>query len=459
MILLTLPPSRKPAAVLVALFLCAVTALAGAESTPTAEADSLDLQRCLDAAMSGNRELIQARERVEEVESDRVVVRSRLMPNVQLTASYDALRTESSGETQDNLASELLLQQRLFEFGPDAASEIALRSDLRKAVFDYQDKVYEITSRVWEVFHLILLQDEQIALRRASKAAFDEVLERQQARFEKRLASEADKLSAELNVLEEELSINSLQRQQFRNKMELLRLIGRPIGFDVHLRGSLADFRVDEGEAVLVALGRNVQIGISEQLLDEQRRVLREIGWEYAPDVAVDAGLADGRRRAGLSVNRNGDTWGVNMETGLALSEEDQPGATNEATWSARIEARIPIFEGGARLGREALHRARLRRLQAQLRDLRAGVELQVRQAYQSMLEEQEKTGLQEQRVVIERRRLEISQLLRDKGQGNENQLETVRNQFFSAQRNLFINQETYITRQAQLRRLMGFLE
>jgi outer membrane protein TolC len=66
---------------------------------------------------------------------------------------------------------------------------------------------------------------------------------------------------------------------------------------------------------------------------------------------------------------------------------------------------------------------------------------------------------LQDQRVVIARRRLEISQLLRDKGQGNEVQLEQVREQFFSAQDNLFRNQETYIARQAQLRRLMGYLE
>ena len=421
--------------------------------------DSLDLQRCLDTAMSRNRELIQARERIEEVNGDRVVVRSRLMPNVQLTASYNALRTERLGETQDNLASELLLQQRLFEFGPDAAAEIALRSDLRNAVLDYQDKVYEITSHVWEVFHIILLQDEQIALRRASKAAFDEILARQDARFQKRLSSEGDKLTAELDVLEEELAINSLLRSQFRNKMELMRLIGQPIGVELQLRGRLASFQVDEADAVRVALARNVQIGLSEQLLDEQRRVVREIGWEYAPDLAVDAGLEDGRRRAGVSVDREGRTWGVNMETGLALSEQDQPGENDEATWSARVQARIPIFEGGARIGREALERARLRRLQAQLRDLRAGVELQVRQAYQSMLEEQEKLGLQDQRVVIARRRLEISQLLRDKGQGNEVQLETVREQFFSAQDNLFRNQETYIARQAQLRRLMGYLE
>ena len=455
---MTLPSSRKRQFVFVAILLLGATTRAGADSVTTAP-DSLDLRGCLDTAMSRNRELIQARERIEEVEGDRIVVRSRFMPNVQLTASYDALRNERPGDTQDQLASKLLLQQRLFEFGPDAASEIALRSDLRNAVFDYQDKVYEVTSRVWEVFHLILLQDEQINLRRSSKAAFEALLARQEARFEKRLASEEDKLLAELNVLEEDLEINKIIRGQFRNKMELMRLIGQPIGVELHLRGTLAPFAIDEGQAVQVAVARDVQIGISQQLVDEQRRVVREIGWEYAPDLDVDAGLQDGRRRAGVSVGREGDTWGVNMETGFAISEEDRPEDTDEATWSARIQARIPIFEGGARLGREALQLARLRRLQARLRDLRAGVELQVRQAYQSMLEEQEKLGLQEQRVVIERRRLEISQLLRDKGQGNEAQLEAVRNQFFSAQRNLFANQETYISRQAQLRRLMGYVE
>lgn len=459
------PPCARLALALGCIWLSLGAVTAAAQSgqsgaqTAVGPADSLDLQRCLDAAMSRNRELIQARERIEEVEGDRVVVRSRLMPNVQLSATYDALRTERAGQTQDNLASELLLQQRLFEFGPDAAAEIALRGNLRSAVFDYQDKVYQITSRVWEVFHIILLQDEQIALRRVSKAAFEEILARQDARFQKQLVSEADKLSAELNVLEEELAINSLSRSQFRNKMELMRLIGRPIDVELQLRGQLAAFKVDESQAVQVALARNVQISLNEQLLDEQRRVVREIGWEYAPDLALDAGLEDGRRRAGVSVDRNGDTWGVNMETGLALSEQERPDDTDEATWSARVQATIPIFEGGARIGREALQKARLRRQQAQLRDLRAGVELQVRQAYQSMLEEQEKLGLQEQRVVIARRRLEISQLLRDKGQGNEAQLEQVRDQFFSAQENLFRNQETYIGRQAQLRRLMGYLE
>ncbi|SVD98615.1 uncharacterized protein METZ01_LOCUS451469, partial [marine metagenome] len=85
---MTLPSSRKRQFVLVAILLLGATTRAGADSVTTAP-DSLDLRGCLDTAMSRNRELIQARERIEEVEGDRIVVRSRFMPNVQLTASYD----------------------------------------------------------------------------------------------------------------------------------------------------------------------------------------------------------------------------------------------------------------------------------------------------------------------------------------------------------------------------------
>ena len=466
LILLTFSPSRA-LHLRTAVVIAGVAAALGpavAEGPPAvpdsaARAAPLGLADCLAAAFSHNRELIGARKRIEEVESDAVVVRSRLMPRVSLTAGYDALRAEGDATTRDQLASELLLQQRLFEFGPDAASEIQLRADLRKAVFDYQDKVYEVSARVWELYHLILLKDQQIALRVASRQNFEATFARQQARFEKRLASEEQKLQAELNVLEEELSINRIRREQLRDKMELLRLIGRPIGLDLRLGGELEPFAVDQDEAVGRALVHDVEIGVTEQLLDEQRRVLREIGWEYAPDLSADAGVG-GRRRAGLSVGRAGGTWGVGVETGHSLDEADPPEDEGEATWSARVQARIPIFEGGARLGREGLERARLQGLQVQLRDLRASVELGVRQAYQSMLEAEETQRLQEKSVVIARRRLEIKQQVQEKGgQVDEAVLENFRQQFFTAQEVLFQNQETYISRQAELRRLMGYVE
>jgi outer membrane protein TolC len=382
------------------------------------------------------------------------------MPKLDLTASYDASRTDLRGDTEDHLASQLSFRQRLFEFGPDAPREIQLRADLRKAVYDYQAKVYQVTARVWELVHLILLQDEQIAVRRQSRDNFQDILDRQTARFEKRLASEEAKLQAELQVLSEELAINGLVRQQANNKTELLRLIGQTIGTEISVEGELAAFALEMDEAVSIALSRDVQISLREEFLEEQRRVVTEIGWQYAPDISLDAGVEDGRRNARVTVEKENRTWGVNLGSDFELDDRDTASDLGgDARWFAQIEARIPIFEGAARIGEEARERAQLRATLIELQDRREGVEVQVRQAYQSMLEADEEQRIQQKRVTIARRRLEISQVLMDKGQADEAKVESVREQFFNSQASLFRNQETYITRQGNLRRLMGYVE
>lgn len=90
---------------------------------------------------------------------------------------------------------------------------------------------------------------------------------------------------------------------------------------------------------------------------------------------------------------------------------------------------------------------------------MRAGVDLRVRQAYQSMLEAEEQQRIQEKRVFIARRRLAINQYLKDKGRADEAKLEQVRDQFFREQDSFFENQANYINQQTELRRLMGFVE
>lgn len=420
----------------------------------------LDLGSCLAAALENNRELLQAREEIQQAEGNRDVVRARLMPHLSLTAEYDALRAELRGETDDRVASRLRYSQRLFEFGPHAAQEIQLRAELRQAVYGYEQKYYEVLARVWEVFRLILLQDRQIAVRETSRDNFRAILLRQTERFMKQLTSEEDKLEAELQVLNEDVSINGLRRQQFSNKMELLRLIGRPIGTEVQLRGGADSLGFTQDEAVELALRNNVQIALREEQLAEQHRVVGEIGWEYSPDISLRAGVEDGRRSAEMSVDRQNRTWGVDMTSEFAVAEAEEPvERPDDAQWFTHIEASIPILAGGSRLGREALEKARLRQLGLELRDLRAGAELQVRQAFQAMLEADEEQRLQAQRVDIARRRLEINQALKEKGLADEAKLEQVRTQFFSSQDALFRNQSTHINRQAELRRLMGYVK
>jgi outer membrane protein TolC len=433
-------------------------------SNVRAEIPVLTLSYCLDAAMQHNRQLSQTREKVHEIEGERIFVRSRFMPHLELTANYDAMRTSIDGETDDHMASALNFSQRLFEFGPHAAQEVALRANLRKAVYDYEDKVFEILSRVWQTFHLILLQDQQIATRYKSKEGFQEILEREKARFGRQLTTENDVLNAELNVLRQDQRINSLQRQQFDNKMDLLRLIGRSIGAEIKLEGRIEKvelFSMDMDRTVELALQNSVQIALNTEQLEEQERVVREVNWEYSPDIALNAGVNDGRRSAAVEIDRqNQKNWGVDVSSEFRLNErQDNPAEVEDARWFTQVEARIPIFEGGARMGEETKQMAQLRAKQVALNDLQADVDLRVRKAYQLMHEILTQKNIQERSVEIARRRLEINQTLKERGLVDDNFFENVRNQFFDEQDRLFGDQANYIERQANLRRLMGYFE
>lgn len=428
-------------------------------SSARGESFILTWSSCLEAAMEQNRELIQAREAIKQVEGSRIFVRSRFHPSVDLTANYDAARTGVDGRTDDQLASSLRFSQRLFEYGPDFVQEVQNRDELRKAIYDYEGTVYEVLSSVWETYQLILLRNRQLATRRESLANFQALYQQQNERYKRQLATENDVLQANLNVLNDSLSINETKRQLFIDKMTLLRLIGRPIGTEVELAEENFAFSIDPDQAVELALTNSVAIALATERCHEQERVVREIAWDYSPDLKLNAGVEDGRRNARIELGKDSQTWGVDVASEYALQEKPAAESRDQTRWFTQLEATIPLFEGGSRIGRELREKARLRQLQVSLRDLHASVELQVSQAYQSVLEAEGRQRIQAERVNIAFRRLEITQILKDKGQADENLLENYRSQFFDTQDRLFSDQTNYIRQIAALRRQMGYFE
>jgi outer membrane protein TolC len=431
-------------------------ATAGAEPA----AVQLTLPQCLNTALANNRELQQGREAIRQVQGNTAVLRARYLPHVSLSTDYEASRLGRDADVVDQTGSSLEITQRLFEYGPDLAADVQAREDLRKAVYAYEAAVHQVLASVWQNYHLILLQDRQMAIRRQSRASFEALHEQQQRRYEARMSSESDVLQAYLNVLNDSLAINDLQRQQFNNKMALLRLVAAPIGADLALTPDTVGFALDQDRAVEIALGNSAEIVLATERLREQRRVVRELAWRHAPDLlALAAGVQDDRRSAGLAVGRSGTTWTVDAASDLALQGAGTTARPDQSRWFLQVQARVPLFDGMEGSGRELAERARVRQLTAALRDLEAATELQVRQAFQSVLEADGRQRIQMERARIAAKRLEVTQTLKDKGQVDETLLENFRQQFFDAQDQLFNYQATYIQRQADLRRQMGYFQ
>lgn len=423
----------------------------------------LTLEDCIRIALEHNRELIVAREKIEEVGGQTAIAHSRFLLHLDVLGKYDATRTEIEGEEEEIYESSVKLTQRLLEFGKDTQGDIGLRETERQTIYAYESKLRDVLSNIRRQFFLVLLRDAQIQIRRDNLKEFERKLYKVQKEFETgQLVSLFSVLTAELNALNEEVSINDLERDRLRSKMQLLQLLGRPMGDLVGLSGALTDFEMDEEEAVRIAKQNSISVALARERLAEQRRLVRKLNWDYMPDLAMQGGVESGRKKAGMEVSNSQDTWGLDLSSEYQLSErEESPGYRDEdrTDWFANLQVRVPVLEGWEREGRARMETAKLHQRTAELKKEEELVELAVRQAYQTLLGAAESRRLMERRVQIDRRRFELQTMKLDRALIQDDELETFRSQFFSSQDRFFTDQNKYISAQEDLRKAMGYFE
>ena len=290
------------------------------------------------------------------------------------------------------------------------------------------------------------------------------------------LSVKIEVLTAKLNVLNEKTQINTLERQRFNRMMELLRLIGLPVGADrVEFEGDMDSFALDgfDMEAMIdIALAQSSELALVEALVAEQQRSLEQLRYEYLPDLRFKGGYQDKYGKVGTELTNQDDTWGLDL-----FGQPQVPSSENEhgqslglyggeiglsgpdPGWFAGLQMRIPLLEGKARKGKRIEARAVLASLKAALDDQKDRVELEVRQRYKFLREQQFQVELAQENVNIEKERFSIKEQLRDVGRITDDELETFRRSFFAAQDNLFTQQELMIQRQEDLRLAIRYLK
>ena len=127
--------------------------------------------------------------------------------------------------------------------------------------------------------------------------------------------------------------------------------------------------------------------------------------------------------------------------------------------YAVNIGLNWPFYSGKDRAAVMNRERAVLAQLKAKQKIQQELEEQQARTAFQTLREARERERLQAERVNISRRRLQITQVLRDSGKVSEVSLETFRDRFFSDQDSLFREQNNVIEVQETLRELMGVFE
>ncbi len=438
----------------------------------------LSLDECLQMAFENNNQIKEDRQKLSITKGNEIIVNSRFLPNIELIYQYEHLRNFNSIDPVD-ISSFLFAQitQTILEYGKDNPLDISLRAEQRQSLFNYEDKVASVLSQMRRALFFIKLKEQQIDTRQELLKEFKKQYEIKQQRMQAgNLSVKIEVLTAKLNVLNEETRINTLKRQMFNRKMDLLRLIGLPVGAEqVSFTAAKDNFALDHFEIdqmVQLALAQSSETGFAEAIVAERKRALDQLRYEYIPDLRLNAGYQDENVRFGSELTNVDDTWsldgvgqpkvpGTREERSQSLglfSEEVSLGGPDPGRF-AGLQVRIPLSEGGSREGRKIRELARLKGFEAALQDIKDDVELSVRQSYKFLIEQEYRVELAQENVNIEKERFAIKEKLRDVGKITDDELETFRNRFFNAQDSLFTQQETLIERQEDLRLAIRFFK
>ncbi|MHC4311752.1 MAG: TolC family protein [Planctomycetota bacterium] len=438
----------------------------------------VSLDECLQMAFENNNQIKETRQKLSITKGNEIIVNSRFLPNIELIYQYEHLHNFNLANPVD-ISSLLFAQinQTILEYGKDNPLDINLRAEQRQVLFNYEDKVTSILSQVRRALFFIKLKEQQINTRQELLKEFKKQYEVKQQRMQVgNLSVKIEVLTAKLNVLNEETRINTLKRQMFNRKMDLLRLIGLPVGAEqVSFTAAKDNFALDHfgiDQMVQLALAQSSKAGFAEAVVAEQKRALVQLRYEYIPDLRLNAGYQDENVRFVSELINAGDTWTMDgagqpkvpgtreeRSQNLGLFSEEVTLDGPDPGRFAGLQVRIPLYEGGSRKGRKIRELARLKGFEAAFQDIKDEVELSVRQSYKFLIEQEYRVELAQENVNIEKERFAIKEKLRDFGKITDDELETFRNTFFTAQDSLFTQQETLIERQEDLRLAIRFFK
>ncbi len=439
---------------------------------------TLILEECLRLAFISNNQVKQARQQILAVGGSKLINNSRFLPTIELISQYEHFRNLGSGNVTDDTHNiSATITKRILEFGTDNPLDLSLRWEQRRALFAYEDTIARIFSEVRRAFFFVKLKEQQIVTRQQLFDQFQRQYEIKQQRMDaNNLSTKIEVLTARSNMLNEEITINALERERFNSKMELLRLIGLPVGADqVEFEGQMDRFGLDDFDMdgmVLLALAQSSDVALFEAELAEQQRALDQLRFEYIPDLRFKGGYQTENGKIGADLVNEDDTWGLDIkgqpkmpglkerntrnlglfDNGIFLNGPD-PG------WFAGLQLRIPIIEGRAREGRRIEARAILAGFKAALEDRKDLIELDVRQNYKLLTEQKLQVRLAKIDVNVENERFLIQTELRDIGKIDDDKLETFRGLFFDAQKRLVDQQESLISRQENLRFVIRYFK
>jgi outer membrane protein TolC len=407
--------------------------------------DKLDLKEAIVFALENNFAIRQARERIRQQEGIEIQMRARQIPNVSAIGIDTGNTKEISSDTPQATSSwEVTLEARqvLYAGGGVTASVKSAQLAREAAVFELKGIINQQLLAVRTQFYTVLLAKEKIQVQEENVTLLESQLKDTQSRFAAGTVSSFEVLRAEVALANGQPPLIQA-RNDYRIAIEQLRQV---LGFVTNY-GPTAT-KVPEFVGTLeVGPPPGYQLTDALAAAHANRPELQQLArLENSGEQNVKANRAAYQPEIDLVGSYN---WIRNPLTSAAWNERLEG-------WIAGVQAQWNIFDGRATAGRVVQARSQLEQAKLSLAEATLSVEVQVRQAYSSLIEAWELVQASVKTVEQAQEALRLANVRYDAGTATQLDVLTSQVALTEARLNELQADYTYNVAQATMRQAVG---
>ena len=452
---------------LTALAVCLFLSIAGAVSAQ--QLVSLQPKRAIELALQNNETVKKAEKVVERAKANLRVSKAVYLPQAGLTAEYQ--RQKDGDIDERDYLTRAQMSMLFAQFGEIPQGLDDTQEDVRKAEIEYERVRKESVHAVRNLWNNIILTQEEIEERSAIAAELEKKLEGTQIKQTQKRIPFLIQLNTELELSEQQLALNELQRQLDVDTAELISLIGLDPLAQVILSQPLPDDDVTLEAAVELALFNNLDLRDLQGDIVRQERLAGETIWYRLPELSAEARYKDFGVQ--LEQHQQNQTWDAKAVFDPVILDRgrDVPSIfeTSPRTdgWALRFNVNIPLYDGNKTKNLRTRELAELERLQLEYIEKTKSIRVEVRRDYRAVANARERMEIEEKRVRIREQYLRtIERVLEEvtveipgyQGLTYNDAFQT-QAQFTEAQRVYYQTRRDYAKAKERLRETMQWIE
>ena len=387
---------------LTALAVCLLFSITGTVSAQRLV--SLRPARAIELALQNNERVKKAEKVVERAKANLRVSKAVYLPQVGLTGEYQ--RQKDGDIDERDYLTRAQMSMLLAQFGEIPAGLDAAQEEVRKAEIEYERAKKESVHAVRNLWHNIILTQEEIEQRRAIEVELKKKLKGMQLKQEKKRIGFLSRLNTELELSEQQLALNELQRRLDVDTAELIRLTGLDPLAQIALSQSLPDDDITLDAAVELALANSLDLRDLRGDMVRQERLAAETLWNRFPELSAEARYKD--LHLLLEQHQQGRTWDAKARYDPIIFDRERDASslfqTNPRTqdgWEVRFNINIPLYDGKKTDNLRAVELAELERLQFEYTEKTKLIRVAVRRDYRAVANAKERMEIEQQRLEI----------------------------------------------------------